>query len=468
MTHSTPAFRSGSAQPATGNTDIARHAPGAHLRHWTSLIADWLNDPAANEPVDLTAATRAFAREDRQDLAILLEVLLAPAASSARPERLRHLLQWMAGQLIARGETQLNSAKTEEPLLSASTLAELYQRWFAHDTESAAHVLQCLAAQGDSESIATLAHWIDQQPPSQWQLVGVGLSPLWQAAGSVVEQFFAHLGQAPVNPATLAVLLDLANHTCRQGRLSPHPWRPRLAELTGLLRQLTIRLEKLERDPSQFGSQVTQVQQVLNDSLALTLSVCDALGWIGQAEAADALVETMELSHRRLQTEAAAALARLGDRRGVARLVELAADPVARSRVVHYAEELELLGQIDERLRTPQALAESELAAWLSSPQQFGLPPERIEWLDSRTLYWPGYEEPRDCYLFRFSYQLPRGAWSSVGIAGPVTEALACDLTGLEGEDIYAAYAGWQVEHEEIFEVPPARFNSARFARLGG
>jgi hypothetical protein len=94
------------------------------------------------------------------------------------------------------------------------------------------------------------------------------------------------------------------------------------------------------------------------------------------------------------------------------------------------------------------------LAGWLASPEQFGLPPNRIQSLETRTLYWPGYEEPRDCYLFRFEYDLPQGKTCNIGIAGPVTLAFATNLNHFPLEDVYAAFAGWQLEHEEIYELP--------------
>ena len=39
-----------------------------------------------------------------------------------------------------------------------------------------------------------------------------------------------------------------------------------------------------------------------------------------------------------------------------------------------------------------------------------------------------------------------------IGIAGPVVHAFRADLADLGPSDIYAAYAGWATEHEEIRE----------------
>src|SRR6185312_14143085 len=105
--------------------------------------------------------------------------------------------------------------------------------------------------------------------------------------------------------------------------------------------------------------------------------------------------------------------------------------------------------------RSPAARAEGELAAWLALPMQFGLPPQKLELFDSRRQHWPGDAEPVDCYLFRYEYRLEDRGVSGIALAGPITHALRADLEDLSPADIYAAYAGWCAEHEEIREILP-------------
>ncbi|RMF39964.1 MAG: HEAT repeat domain-containing protein, partial [Planctomycetota bacterium] len=129
--------------------------------------------------------------------------------------------------------------------------------------------------------------------------------------------------------------------------------------------------------------------------------------------------------------------------------------------------ELGIAEEIDEAYREPQALAESELAAWLAAPDQFGFPPAEMELVDARTQYWPGFDEPQPCWLFRFTYQLPGGGtFSNIGLAGPVAMAFQADLGNLPVDDIYAAMAGWHAEHPEIFEVPVHGMNADQRAEL--
>ena len=76
--------------------------------------------------------------------------------------------------------------------------------------------------------------------------------------------------------------------------------------------------------------------------------------------------------------------------------------------------------------------------------------------------HWPGYDEPVETFLFRFTYHLPAGEYSNVGIAGPLTHAFGADLLDLPPDDIYAAFAGWHVEHEDIFEMDAATLTEAQ------
>jgi hypothetical protein len=189
--------------------------------------------------------------------------------------------------------------------------------------------------------------------------------------------------------------------------------------------------------------------------------LCDALALIGDRTHVGKLYQALELGHRRIRTEAAYALAKLGEQAGREILVSLAAEPVARLRVLAYAEELGCLDQVPAEQQTPIARAEAELAAWLSDATQMGLPPGKCELIDRRTQYWPGYDDPVDCFLFHFAYRLGGAVYSNVGIVGPLTHAMTADLADLPPDDIYAAFAGWQAEHEEIFEVAPDRLTGA-------
>jgi hypothetical protein len=85
------------------------------------------------------------------------------------------------------------------------------------------------------------------------------------------------------------------------------------------------------------------------------------------------------------------------------------------------------------------------------------LPPQHVELVAEKTQHWPGYEEPRNCYLFQFVYRFPNGEFINIGIAGPVVYTLNTDLTSLTHDDIFAIFAGWHVQHPEIYAIDAGR-----------
>jgi len=132
----------------------------------------------------------------------------------------------------------------------------------------------------------------------------------------------------------------------------------------------------------------------------------------------------------------------------------MTAEPVVRTRALRYLEELDRLDRVPANRASPAARAEGALAAWLAEPAHFGVPPGGLELVDARRQHWPGFEEPLDCFLFRFEYRIGNQALAGVGIAGPVAHAFMSDLQDLSPDDIYAAYAGWFAEHAEIRQTP--------------
>jgi hypothetical protein len=258
------------------------------------------------------------------------------------------------------------------------------------------------------------------------------------------------------------LVMDLANFVTREQLLEEHPGKERCDQLGNLLGAMVQRLGLIEERPYAVSQDDRELSAIVSQGVSLSVSLCDALGLIGDKRAIGKLNQVLELRHRRLRTEAAAALARLGDENGKQVLVSLAAEPVARLRVLAYAEELDLQDQIKEEFATSAARAESELALWLAEPTQLGFPPSNLELIDSQVLYWPGYDEPLECFLFRFSYEVGEGEYANVGIAGPLCHAIAPDLADLPPDDIYAIFAGWQAEHDDIYEVDVNHLNEAQ------
>lgn len=253
-------------------------------------------------------------------------------------------------------------------------------------------------------------------------------------------------------------MLELANHLTRSGRFPQHPGTHRSGQLVQLLGGVTAQLEKLQNDAMSRSQENSRGRrEAVSNGISLAVALCDSLGLIGDAQAVRPLNDLMEIKHRRVRVEAAAALVRLGQPQARRALMELAAEPSVRLRVLAYAEELGFPQEIDEQFSSPAAVAEAELVTYLSQPTNMGVPPSSCELVDSRTLYWPGFEEPRNCYLFRFTYHAAEAdgglsTFSNLGIAGPLVHAFQSTINDLPAATAYCLFAGWQAEHEDIVQ----------------
>ncbi|HBE68931.1 MAG TPA: hypothetical protein DDW52_12355 [Planctomycetaceae bacterium] len=419
--------------------------------HWINAVAEWMEATEA-PPIGekITSAIQSASPAELQELVEVVETVATQSPDVAA--RARTPLQLAAAHyqsLVRQGGVAPELLKLEPAVLRSCYFAFVDEHPIV-----AAHALQMLAAQPDDESLEALADALNTSAPSSWQSTAVGLSPLWNANEDHLLDFFHSLGDSLMQASVLSVVLDLAAHAVRSGKLERHPWSERGDQFAKLLESVTNQLAAFQKDPSKFGDDIDDIQSTLGDGVALTVSLCDALGLIGHPDSVPALEAAMKLTHRRIQTEAAGALTRQGNTAGREHLIALADDRVARQRAVAYAEELECVDLIDEQHRTPVALAESRLAGWLAEPAQFGMAPSGMQLHDQATLYWPSYEDPQECYLFKFWFNFPAAKVENIGIAGPVNHAFHSDMRSLPTDDIYAAFAGWHAEHEDIYQVP--------------
>jgi hypothetical protein len=368
-----------------------------------------------------------------------------------------------ADQLLAAALAQAIRDGRQVP--DVSLVGRLY-RHLGEASHARGQLLAWLAARGTDDQLASYVELLLSDPPRDDHDVVQALAPLFRRGRlSAAGQLFPALLDALCHPQLAAPVLDLANFMMRSGAASTHPAADRSPQLIELLGQVGQSLARLEERPDEQLSP-TDLSRLVASTVALAVSLCDALALIGDPKAIGKLRQALAIGHRRLRTEAAAALAHLGDETGISELVRLAEEPVARLRVLAYADELGIRQRIDPQFQTPAAEAEAELAVYLAEPTQFGIPPAEIELFDQRTQYWPGYAEPVECFLFRYTYAVTvegigERSLSNIGIAGPTTHALLADLADLPPADIYAAYAGWQAEHEEIKEYDVSRLSKS-------
>lgn len=323
--------------------------------------------------------------------------------------------------------------------------------------------LPCLLTAARTPSaLAAFTELMIADPPGDSTFVAAIFGPLFQHRDYDPATLFPALLDGLKHISLAAAILDLSNFVTREHIVARHPASGRVQEIGLLLAGLVGRLGQIEASGPGEGQNVESASRQVREGVSLAVSLCDALALIGDKSAVGKLYQALELSHRRLRAEAAAALAKLGEKAGEQVLLQLADEPVTRLRVLAYAEELGILDQIEGQYKTDQAKAEADLALWLAQPSQMGVPPSRCELVDSRQQAWPGYDGLVECFLFRFIYAFKDAEFSNIGIAGPLTHAFAADLADLPPDDIYAAFAGWQAEHEDIYDVPVESLDDAQ------
>ena len=425
---------------------------------------------AQNDPAQLSrvaALAQSIPKLSNEDVDQLVDRLLAfedeLRASSpleqAQKIQIDQLIQPVVHQLVQR-ESKLAAEEDPDRAWSPGRVGNIQSlyRYTPATSDLRNHLLRWIAIEGSEESLKIWTDLICDDPPEHRLGIVLAFSPLMQPGFNPPEWMLSQLinnatGHSQIAPA----VFDLFNYYYRHDKVESHPAEERIAELTDLLGMLVGQLGKIEEGEFPDNFSASQINQLVSDSVALIVSLCDTFAQLEHEPAIGKLHQALGLAHRRVQTESAAALARLEDDLGKQTLIELAQQPVARLRVLAYAEELGFKHEISLELQGEIALAESHLAIWLSESAQMGLAPSNIEFLESREMYWPSYEHPVQCYLFQYSYGTGDQSHTNIGICGPMTHAFAADLQHLTPEDIYAAFAGWQTVHNEIYQISLSR-----------
>lgn len=429
------------------------------LNNWPDVTTDSAGESANALLEKTTAGSSDSAGSTSENPAELTPHLPAPhqvQLHRALEILLERISQWL------RQVVQLpvdDDASALHKLQAVQAAAELYVK-IRHGQfgSSEGPLLQVLFASGHSTALRMGVDLLVQQPPDAWTSASLALSPLVQYDDWDPAIIFPRIFGTS-NPAILATALDIANFLFGKKRVAKHPAEEHYETLVLLLGQIVQRLGVLEENPAKFGEDAKSIQRILFDSVSLCVSLCHTMSYLGKENCIGKLNQALELKHRRIRTEAAFALAKLKEKQGEEALVELAGDPAVRSRVIAYAEELGCIDKIDESHRSVLAIAESQLAQWLGQVEQMGLPPTRIELLEQRTLVWPGFDAPQECFLFRFGYGMQDSEFSNVGFAGPVAKAFSLDLANVAIDDAFAIFAGWDIEHPEAYETPANRLS---------
>ncbi len=330
-------------------------------------------------------------------------------------------------------------------------VSSLYQACAA-DGLARCHVLTWLAWQAE-DGLQLLVQEVVSRPPQNADGIGLFFAPLLKREELPVSALFPALLGGVSELALATAIIDLSNFLYRNRACRPHPAAVRALPLAQLLAGATQRLLQIEQSPAKFGLPAEKLSQVINDTVGLVTAICDAMAQIGDKAMVGKIFPCLDVKHRRVQLESATALATLGEEDGKKRLIALAAEPLVRQRVIAYATELGIEQEISAEFKTTASAAEAELALWLAHPQQIGFAPYDVSLIDQRQQFWPGFDQPVDCFLMGYSYPFEGNAYHNVGLVGPITHSFSTSLINLPVEDVYAVFAGWQVKHPDIYAV---------------
>lgn len=360
----------------------------------------------------------------------------AGAARGSLEQSLRWIATWIV-EIIreTNAEPQENSVLLQA--MAAQRGAMLYRHFYELRLRHVEGVLlQALLGNPVRSAIVLGVDLLVATPPHSWQDSSLAITSLVQSKHWAVADVYPRLLEAS-DPAVLAPALDLANLLFQERGVTPHPASQRFENLLALLGGVVSRLGLLEEDPTRFSQSVSEIQQILFDSVSLTVALCHSMALLGDPRAIGKLNQAMELRHRRIQAEAGFALAKLGDPAAPDRLLALAEDDAIRPRVLQYAKELGLADRIQPAWESDEAKARSMLALQLSQPEWFGLAPQRMELIDRRDLVLPGYDHPQAGFLFRYEYDLGPQGVANIGFSGPCVYLFPANILDWDPETIY-------------------------------
>ena len=411
----------------------------------------------AEELADNVDQWRSASDEDVAKLAEMLPELIA----GGDLDRITPLLVRTAENLSirARSTTTSPGASTIEGLAAA-------YRKLPQNNDLRPHILRVLATSADADSLKQVTELLVEDPPAKPEQTTLAMVPLVQNKQLNAELLYPKLMDAVAHRSAATAVLDVTNFLVRNNRLTSHPAADRAARLATLLEGVTSELEKLEQPPADSNEDRTEQARTVSESVELAVSLCDTLALAGDKSIVGKLYPLLELRHRRLQAEAASALARLGEDAGLDHLAGLAEHSVVRTRALAYLDELGAMDRADEAYRTAESRAEGDLVCWLAEPQQFGFPPQTVTLVESRELHWPGFDDMVECFLFQYVYPTPQGDLIGIGLSGPGVHSFAADLHELSPDDLFGAFAGWATEHEDCGVVPAEALDGPRDTRM--
>lgn len=206
------------------------------------------------------------------------------------------------------------------------------------------------------------------------------------------------------------------------------------------------------------------------DELPAGKVVATAVPFLPAALQAELLPQIMKHPDPHARLEGAWAAARLGDERGKKLLAEACLDPYFSPSAAEYLKELGLAGLIPPVCHDPGFQAASEMCRWLAHPMEYGRPPDQLELVDAREMWWPPTNDRRPMRLFRFGYHVHEDddlspiEWK-LGLVGSIAFSLWLP-DAVPAEDAYALHCCWELQSMRDPRAPAERTVEAGKALL--
>jgi hypothetical protein len=234
--------------------------------------------------------------------------------------------------------------------------------------------------------------------------------------------------RSPLPKGFLAIAyLDFANGFAINGKLKNHPFD----SPEGILR---LKEWLLNND---------------NRYYSYAISVVSALPFIALESRDELLLIAKAHQDVSVKIETAWAMAKTGDIEGRKQLQNWCLDVKYSRRACSYLEELGHKDEIPESCLDPDFKAIAEMCLWLSHPNEYNKPPDKIELFDKRELYWPPTEDKRKVWLFKYTYEPDKDrkdADVGIGMVGSITFALfGAETANLSPEDVYALHCDMEL-----------------------
>lgn len=249
-------------------------------------------------------------------------------------------------------------------------------------------------------------------------------------------RLFAALSKSIPTGFIGVAFLDAANTAAREHGLKPHPFD----SPQGVKRLRTL-LASISEEESSYA-----------------VSACAAIPFLSAARRKPLIALARKHNDPSIRMEVAWAMGKLKDKQSIQYLIRQCLDRNMSQQAQHYLNELKLKRLIPKAAQEPDFAALAEMCNWLRHPNEYGEPPDTIELMDKRTIFWPPLNKKREMRLFSFVYNRRKHRPTrdiGVGMVGSTTWSFF-DATkpNMKPEDLYGIHCCWELECEKDPRTP--------------